>query len=515
MKELLIKCRNYPRFTRSVLFTLMVTSIVSLGAEPRYYLIDLGSLGGGQYADYFSGIENEMLSKDGTVVGGMGTSDADPFGWTDGLTSHAFEWKNGTLTDLTPVPFGDKGNFSQSFWVNDLGHSAGFVTYNASNPANGPLFKAALWKDGQTIELASLGGNQSFAQGINNLDQVVGWALDTVASSEKIWWDYPYPFGVQQRAALWENGTVRDLGTLGGPCSWAITLNDAGQVIGQSLTPVAEGDPKEINGGNWARPVAGFIWQNGVMTDLGNLGGTWVIPYRISRNGAVIGMATTEGDTSFHPFFWSQGVLQDLGTFGGKNGSAYAINDLGEVVGGATLANGNYRAFLWKNGVKQDLGSLRQNSQASHINSRSQIVGATGNGSQASNRAFLWENGGPMVDLNTLIPPGSGLTLRYSHGINDAGEILAYGVLENGDSHPALLLPMPTLSIRASSDAAGQNTVALEMKVSAGRKYVLESSRDLVSWTSAGEPFVATADTLTRERTPAEASLFFRLARIL
>ena len=43
-------------------------------------------------------------------------------------------------------------------------------------------------------------------------------------------------------------------------------------------------------------------------------------------------------------------------------------------------------------------------------------------------RAFLWENGGPMVDLNTLIPPNSGLTLVQAFSINDRGEIAGIGV---------------------------------------------------------------------------------------
>jgi hypothetical protein len=42
--------------------------------------------------------------------------------------------------------------------------------------------------------------------------------------------------------------------------------------------------------------------------------------------------------------------------------------------------------------------------------------------------AFLWEGGGPIVDLNTLIPPGSSLQLTYAVAINDAGEIVGFGV---------------------------------------------------------------------------------------
>lgn len=41
--------------------------------------------------------------------------------------------------------------------------------------------------------------------------------------------------------------------------------------------------------------------------------------------------------------------------------------------------------------------------------------------------AFLWQRGS-MVDLNTLIPPDSGLQLVYAEAINDAGEIVGIGV---------------------------------------------------------------------------------------
>jgi hypothetical protein len=42
--------------------------------------------------------------------------------------------------------------------------------------------------------------------------------------------------------------------------------------------------------------------------------------------------------------------------------------------------------------------------------------------------AFLWEDGGPMVDLNTLIPADSSLTLTYAVAINDSGVIAGFGV---------------------------------------------------------------------------------------
>jgi probable HAF family extracellular repeat protein len=62
-------------------------------------------------------------------------------------------------------------------------------------------------------------------------------------------------------------------------------------------------------------------------------------------------------------------------------------------------------------------------------------------------RAFLWENGS-MVDLNTLIPPGSGLQLAAASEINDRGEIDGDGVppgIPSGNfpnqGHGFLLIP--------------------------------------------------------------------------
>jgi len=40
--------------------------------------------------------------------------------------------------------------------------------------------EAVLWKDGAITDLGTLGGNQSWANGINNRDEVVGGALNGI-----------------------------------------------------------------------------------------------------------------------------------------------------------------------------------------------------------------------------------------------------------------------------------------------------------------------------------------------
>ncbi len=46
-----------------------------------------------------------------------------------------------------------------------------------------------------------------------------------------------------------------------------------------------------------------------------------------------------------------------------------------------------------------------------------------------------------MVDLNSLVLPGSGLTAVNALSINDRGEIVGWGQLANGDQHAILLIP--------------------------------------------------------------------------
>lgn len=59
----------------------------------------------------------------------------------------------------------------------------------------------------------------------------------------------------------------------------------------------------------------------------------------------------------------------------------------------------------------------------------------------AINRGFLVENGGPIVDLQTLVLPGSDVTISETNYINDAGEISGFGKNSNGDHRGILLIP--------------------------------------------------------------------------
>lgn len=404
----------------------------------RYRLIDLGTLGGPNSTE---GPQAPIVTDTGSVIGVADTSVPDPLCSSDCFIGHAFRWKKGTLSDLGTIPGGSR---SDAIWANRLGLIVGTSENGLINPLVGvPENRAVLWqKDGRIIDLGTLGGNDSSAFAINNHGQIVGGALN----------DIPDPFSfpglaTQARAFLWQNGVMRDLGTLGGPDAFATSINDRGQIAGISMT---DSTPNATTGFPTFHP---FLWENGRMLDRGSLGGTQAAPegdgleaqHALSNRGWVVGGSTLSGDATTHPFLWNGAKLLDLGTLGGTFGVARAVNDAGDVAGAATTANDEaVHSFLWRKGEMIDLGTIDGDScsLAHFMNASSQIVGSSFDCADfVELHGFLWQPGGQMIDLNAFVPPESDLTITDGETINDRGEIAGSGMLPNGDFHAILLVP--------------------------------------------------------------------------
>jgi uncharacterized membrane protein len=455
----------------------------------HYKLIEMGTLGGAN-----SGIDvtgnppnfpfNKVITQSGEVLGTADTTIPDPYCFASCAVNYAFLWKNGVQTNLGVLPQSPKVGPQTpcfdcawsvfTFWIADNGLVAGESLDNTIDPYTGsPAALAVLWKDGNIFNLGTFGGNESGAGAANRRGEVVGAALTSTPDPFPHRVPYSNYFffgnGTESHAFLWYNGNKKDLGTLGGPDSAAFLVNEEGQVAG---TSDVDYNVNPVTGGPTVHP---FLWQHGEMIDLvaaapeGMFGGTYGIAAWLNDKGQVLGTMNLPGDTTWRSFVWDKGVVTPLGTLGGITTTAQFLNNSGHAVGKSDVttictacAPDNqkqlHHPFLWRDGTMIDLGLLYDDTagDASSLNSKDQVVGVTVPCTTVNfddscdgplYHAFLWENGS-MVDVQTLLVPGSGITLSGcafcelgTYNINDRGEIAAQGLLSNGDARAILLIP--------------------------------------------------------------------------
>lgn len=320
---------------------------------------------------------------------------------------------------------------AELYSVTDLGslgnpRGSGASALNGAGDAVGYAFvagssyvHAVLNHKGTLTDLGTLGGTQSLARAVNDHGQIVGWAYAEG--------------GTTQRAVLWSGGAPVDLGTFGGPIGDAHDINDLGVVVGSAFD--AQGLERA------------FRWD-GTLHDLGTLGGTQARAYAINDWGDIVGMAAPASNDRFHAFFGKAGSpLYDLGTLGGKTSHAYDVNENGHVCGWSQVgwSPTASRGFFWADGVMKDLGTAGGEYSAGFaLNDRDEVVGMT---SLADGRyvAFLWRSG-VLVDLNTLLPEGSGWFLTRAWDIDEHGVIVGEGLL-NGEARAFVLAPASLTSV--------------------------------------------------------------------
>lgn len=200
--------------------------------------------------------------------------------------------------------------------------------------------------------------------------------------------------------------TVTPLQTLGAASgATAYAINSSGAAVGNAFLP----SPGISHAA---------VWNGGIPTDLGTLGGTTSVAFGISDKGTVVGQSFTAAGAT-QAFASTGGVMTGLGTLGGKNSAAYGVNDAGQIVGDSLTTTGFAHGFLYSGGVMTDLGTLGGlSSRATAINSAGTITGHASNGS--ADQAFIHSKG-MMTGLGTLGGPSSaGLA------INDNGVVVGY-----------------------------------------------------------------------------------------
>jgi probable HAF family extracellular repeat protein len=295
------------------------------------------------------------------------------------------------------------------------------------------------------VPLGSLGGLSTYGTAINAAGQVAGWG-DTDGTG-----------AAHRHAFLYANGSITNLGTSnGGTQSFAYALTDAGEVVGASngagvsqlhaarfvagividLNSFLGGSISSayginargdfVGGVSSGGPTHAYLYAgaNGMVADLGTLGGTTSQAYAVNALGAVTGFAHLPSQDA-HAFRYDSAGLVDLGTLGGNTSIGRGIGPGGHVVGEAYLAgNAGPHAFFHDGTSMADLGTLGGGiSRAWGINGADTIVGEATN-AQGELRAFV-RVAGSMVDLNAVTSGLNGATLTTATAINDAGQIVA------------------------------------------------------------------------------------------
>lgn len=367
----------------------IIPAFGSLAAASHYSITDLGTLGGLESGA--TGINNR-----GQVVGSSSIA-ISPLNKNDTEELHAFLYSNGRMIDLGTLG----GPSSIANGINNKGQVVG-------NSQTSCTYHAFLYSDGQMKDIGTLGGEFAFANAINDAGQVVGYS------------------GQEGRHAfIYSQGKMTDLGTLGGKTSAALGINNQGQVVGISETANGQMHAFLYNGeaesiaaaaGNCSRSrsqsssKATMLYATRRMTDLGTLDGEasrttatnskeqaiGSVATRINNQGQVVGFSQT-ASKQMHAFLYSQGKMTDLGTLGGKESMAYGINDRGQVVGTSMTASGKMHAFVWQDGA--------------------------------------------MTDLNELNTASPGMVLNEATGINDAGQIVGVCITQNKNHHAFLMTP--------------------------------------------------------------------------
>jgi probable HAF family extracellular repeat protein len=257
-------------------------------------------------------------------------------------------------------------------------------------------------------DLGTLGGSTSFALAINATGVVTGESDDGELIGPGYKGDYsrafifrkgmrimqpigPSPSGIGQAINVGNEivggNFIYKNGVTSFPSDSSVSftgVNNSGEICGTVVVPQA---------GTLGNTNA-MLFRNGVIVNLGTLGGPNNVALGLNNEGQIVGYFTLPSDfNNFHASLWQNGRIFDIGTLGPANDAlnyyseATAINDHGQIVGYSLTTSGLIDAFLWQNGVMRDLGVVPgindpdRSISASAINNRGEIVGSQNNSS--------------------------------------------------------------------------------------------------------------------------------------
>jgi probable HAF family extracellular repeat protein len=353
----------------------------------------------------------------------------------------------------------DLGTFGGTFGCAMSLNQKGWAEVMETTPAGN--MNAGLWVDGLKIDLGTFGGPNSSENwgGINNRGDVVGFAETSTPAPNGEDFCF-FGTGLICRPFHWAEGKKTALPTLGGNNAWANTVNEHGQIVGaaENTTPDPSCSPFQS-----VRPT---VWEKNIALDLSTLpGDPDGTANSINNRGQAVGGSGVWCAGLVHAVLWDHGTITQLPSLGGAmNNEALAINNQGQAVGHSGVAGDTtVHAVLWENGVATDVGVVPGDfgSFASGINSKAQVVG-TSYDTNGSLHAFLWENG-TITELSTLFPAGSDLYPTMANEINSRGQISGMATVTSGkhvgEVHAFLATPVDENDGASEMVARGQSSV--------------------------------------------------------
>lgn len=266
-----------------------------------------------------------------------------------------------------------------------------------------------------------------------------------------------------QHAFLWYGaGTLRDLGTLGGPNSGADGPNLYGEAAVGSELATADPDREDFCAFGTHLVCRGAIWRYGKLTALPNLpGGRNGNAFGVNNLGQLVGFSengvrdsTCATGTPFQVFRyqavkWEPNdqihVLRPLP--GDTVAYAMGVNDLGQTVGssGTCATQGvppqvkGLHAVLWEaDGTPKDLGRFgdqdhTMSNNASSINDLGDVVG-TSEVNDGTVHSFLWTKAKGRQDLGTLTSAAFVTVAGCCRTVNNLDEVVGFSVDPTGST---------------------------------------------------------------------------------
>jgi uncharacterized membrane protein len=178
--------------------------------------------------------------------------------------------------------------------------------------------------------LGTLGSAPTVANALNSSGLIVGYSFLSTRPGNTLY----HAFACTYKVGACSGGGLHDIGTLGGDNSYALGVNDSNVIVGQSNRKKGSttADAFECAYDPLKRAC------KGPMIDLKSLGGSFSAAYAINHDDEIVGSSYVTGNTDYHAAEWTGGSVYDLNkqvpaSSGWDLQSASAINNLEQIVG--------------------------------------------------------------------------------------------------------------------------------------------------------------------------------------